>query len=379
MKNIGITGQSGFIGTHLANTLNLFPEKYKIIHFEDDFFLHSSKLNNFVKKCDIVVHLAAMNRHHEPQTIYDTNIRLVTQLINSLEETQSKPHLIFSSSIQEDIDNLYGKSKKVGRELLSKWAKKNNAVYTGFIFPNIFGPFGQPYYNSFIATFCHQISHGETPVIEIDKTVPLLYISDVVKHIMKAIDNKTEQTTGTVPETYKSKVSEVLNLLLSFGELYLKMGIIPNLDNHFERNLFNTFICYMDIKSHFPVKLKLNTDNRGNFVETIKLNTGGQVSYSTTKPGITRGDHFHIRKAERFAVIKGKARINIRKTGTNEVINFYIDADENPAYVDMPVWYTHNITNIGESELFTLFWVNEIYNQNDPDTYYENVEPEKTK
>ena len=175
-----------------------------------------------------------------------------------------------------------------------------------------------------------------------------------------------------VPHTSEIKVSILLQKLTEFKEDYFEKGILPNLDNSFDRNLFNTFVCYIDHQSFFPFKLKLNTDERGSFVETVKLHSGGQVSFSTTMPGITRGNHFHTRKAERFAVIKGKARIEIRRIGTNEVISFELDGKE-PSFVDMPVWYTHNITNIGDYELYTIFWINEHFDANDPDTYFEKV------
>ena len=150
------------------------------------------------------------------------------------------------------------------------------------------------------------------------------------------------------------------------------MGFIPELNDENEVNLFNTFRCYIDNIKHFPVTLVKHADYRGLFVETIKLGVGGQVSFSTTVPGITRGNHYHTRKIERFTVIKGKARIQLRKIGTNEVLNFELDG-ENPAYVDMPIWYTHNITNVGNDDLYTQFWINEWYNPEDEDTYFETV------
>ena len=168
------------------------------------------------------------------------------------------------------------------------------------------------------------------------------------------------------------KVSEILTLLNSYKNQYQDQGEIPSLHSTFELNLFNTFRCYMDIQNHFPVKFTQHTDPRGSFVEVIRLEIGGQVSFSTTVPGITRGNHFHTRKIERFAVIKGKALIQLRKIGTDEVLNFYLDGDA-PAYVDMPIWYTHNIKNIGDEVLYTNFWINEAYNPEDADTYFENV------
>jgi len=369
---IGITGQEGFVGQYLYNTLALCPEKFERINFSKDDFDSQTKLNDFVAQCDVIVHLAAMNRHTDPQVIYNTNIELVRKLILALETCQSKAHVLFSSSSQEENENLYGKSKKEGRELLTKWADKSGGKFTGLIIPNVFGPFGKPYYNSFIATFSHQLSRNEHPKIEKDADVKLIYIGDLVNVIISEILKKTGENILVVPHTDQKKVSEILALLEGFKSQYLQAGIIPELNDSFNVNLFNTFRCYMDIKNHYPVKFVKHSDPRGIFVEVIRLNVGGQVSFSTTVPGITRGNHFHTRKIERFAVIKGKALIQLRKIGTEEVFDFYLDGNE-PAYVDMPIWYTHNIKNIGDEELYTNFWINEFFNQDDPDTYFETV------
>ena len=376
---IGITGQAGFIGTHLFNTLGLYPDKYKRIPFDDNYFQSKDRLELFVKECDVIIHLAAMNRHHDPEVIYQTNIGLVRQLIDVLEKTKSSPHVLFASSTQEERDNLYGKSKKEGRELLETWADKNSGQFTGFIIPNVFGPFGNPYYNSVVATFCHQLTHNEQPRIDVDGEMKLIYVAELVQHFMEQIEDiKQNHKNDVVIETIQLqhttevKVSVILKVLESYKADYFEKGEIPPLNTSFDRNLYNTFLCYFDHKSFFPFKLKLNTDQRGSFIETIKLNSGGQVSFSTTIPGITRGNHFHTRKAERFAVIKGKALIELRRIGTKEVLSFKLDGNQ-PSFVDMPVWYTHNITNIGEEELYTIFWINEHFNSKDPDTFFENV------
>ena len=376
---IGITGQAGFIGTHLLNTLGLYPDKYKRIPFDDNYFQSKDRLELFVKECDVIIHLAAMNRHHDPEVIYQTNIGLVRQLIDVLEKTKSSPHVLFASSTQEERDNLYGKSKKEGRELLELWADKNSGQFTGFIIPNVFGPFGNPYYNSVVATFCHQLTHNEQPRIDVDGEMKLIYVAELVQHFMEQIEDiKQNHKNDVVIETIQLqhttevKVSVILKVLESYKADYFEKGEIPPLNTSFDRNLYNTFLCYFDHKSFFPFKLKLNTDQRGSFIETIKLNSGGQVSFSTTIPGITRGNHFHTRKAERFAVIKGKALIELRRIGTKEVLSFKLDGNQ-PSFVDMPVWYTHNITNIGEEELYTIFWINEHFNSKDPDTFFENV------
>lgn len=349
--------------------------------FKDEYFQSKAQLEAFVSQCDAVVHLAAMNRHDDPQVIYDTNIGLVKQLIDACEATNSKPHILFSSSTQEERDNLYGKSKKDGREMLESWAKRSKAPFTGLIIPNVFGPFGNPYYNSVIATFCHQLTHGEQPKIEVDGQLKLIYIGELVNEFYNCliangqrlkVNRLSPIASYNVPHTSEKKVSEILSLLKGYKENYFGMGIFPSLDDRFELNLFNTFVCYIDHATFFPFHLKLNTDDRGTFVETVKLNSGGQVSFSTTKPGITRGNHYHTRKAERFAVIKGKARIELRRIGTNEVLSFELDGEQ-PSFVDMPIWYTHNITNVGTEDVYTIFWINEPFDAADPDTYFETV------
>ena len=372
MLKIGITGQAGFVGKHLYNTLGLFPEEFKRIDFEKNFFEDQNQLNDFVSKCDVIVHLAAMNRHNDPNVIYATNLKLVQKLVDSLTETNSKAHVLFSSSTQEEKDNLYGRSKKEGRELMTEWAKGSGGKFTGLIIPNVFGPFGHPNYNSVVATFCHKLSHNDTPKIEIDGDLKLIYVGELVNEIIKEIRSREGKDEVLVAHTSESKVSTILAHLEHYKTHYQDKGIIPVLNNRFEVNLFNTFRCYMDIADHFPVKFTQHIDPRGAFVEVIRLNVGGQVSFSTTVPGITRGNHFHTRKIERFAVIKGKALIQLRQIGTEKILDFHLDGTE-PAYVDMPVWYTHNIKNTGEEELYTIFWINEFYDTNDPDTYFENV------
>lgn len=377
MIKVGITGQPGFVGTHLFNTLGLYPDEFERVPFEDAFFQSDAELRQFVKKCDVIVHLAAMNRHPDPQVIYEINLKLVNQLIDAMDVEQVRPHVLFSSSTQEERDNEYGKSKREGRTLLEKWAQRNDASFTGMVVPNVYGPFGRPNYNSFIATFCYKLTHGETPQVLQDSDVRLIYVGSLCNHILDKI--RAVRITGLpvierdkVPYDFDKKVTEILSLFEMFKDIYSDKGYIPELKDRNEVNLFNTFRCYMDTASLFPVKLVQHTDSRGVFVETIKLGVGGQVSFSTTVPGITRGNHYHIRKIERFTVIKGKARIQLRKIGTDEVLDYYLDGNE-PSYVDMPIWYTHNITNIGTEELYTQFWINEWYNPEDGDTFFEQV------
>lgn len=377
MIRIGITGQAGFVGTHLYNMLRLYPDEFVCVPFEDAFFADEEVLRTFVRDCDVIVHLAAMNRDPNPQVIYETNLRLVRQLIAAMEAEQVAPHVLFSSSTQEETDNEYGRSKREGRELLEQWAERNRASFSGFVIPNVFGPFCRPNYNSFIATFCHKLTHGETPQVLVDSSVKLIYVSNLCRFILYTIRERKAANSPVrerihVPHDFEKKVTEILALLDGYRTLYFEQGIIPILTDADEVNLFNTFRAYIDHQTHFPVQLVQHADPRGVFVETIKLGVGGQVSFSTTVPGITRGNHYHTRKIERFTVIKGKARIQLRRVGTTEVFNFFLDGSS-PSYVDMPVWYTHNITNIGDTELYTQFWINEWYDPTDGDTYFEEV------
>ncbi|MBL1410334.1 polysaccharide biosynthesis C-terminal domain-containing protein [Sphingobacterium faecale] len=372
MKRVGITGQNGFVGSHLYNTLGLFSEEFERIDFNKEFFESENDLDAFVASCDVIVHLAAMNRHESEQIIYETNVGLVQKLVDALRRTGSKAHVLMSSSTQEERDNLYGRSKREGRELLVSWAQEAGGKFTGLIIPNVFGAFGKPFYNSFVATFSYQLTHGETPIVSNDGEVKLIYVQELVDTIIQEIRSDKGNAKLLVEPTAVKKVSEVLDLLEDYKTKYLEGGEIPVIKDSFEHNLFNTYRTYIDHKSHYPVKFVQHTDPRGAFVEVIRLGIGGQCSFSTTVPGITRGNHYHTRKIERFAVIKGKALIQLRKIGTDEVLDFYLDGTE-PAYVDMPIWYTHNIKNIGEEELYTIFWINEPFNPEDADTYFEVV------
>lgn len=372
MKKIGITGQHGFVGYHLNNSLNLFKSEFEIIPFKRSYFNNENALDEFVGQCDVIVHLAAVNRHNDANVIHSTNIELVRKLKDSLIRTRSAAHVILSSSTQEEKDNVYGKSKKEGRMIFSDWASQSDGRFSGLIIPNVFGPFGHPYYNSVVATFCHQITHDESPKIEVDGQLNLIYVGDLVDEIISVIRNQDNTHELIVPHRHVAKVSELLNMITNFHEEYSVSGEIPTITSKFEYQLFNTYRCYMDIPNYFPRKYKQHTDHRGAFTEIGRIGIGGQVSFSTTVPGVTRGNHFHTRKIERFAVIKGKALIQLRRVGTQEVIDFELNGGE-PAYVDMPIWYTHNIKNIGNDDLYTIFWINEPYNQEDPDTYLEVV------
>lgn len=376
MIRVGITGQSGFIGTHLYNTLGLYPGEFSRVPFRNGWFGEPEALAGFVGRCDVIVHLSAVNRHPDGQALYDANVELVEKLIRAMESARVRPHVLFSSSVQQELDNPYGQSKLRGSELFIRWAECAEASYTGLVIPNVFGPFGRPDHNSFVATFCHRLTHGEAPEIQTDKAVDLLYVGSLCREIVEEIRRRSG-TRASVEEfrvspDFRSAVSQVLGWLMEFRDVYLDRGEFPFLPSDDQRNLFNTFRSYIDPDTHFPVLLKRNEDPRGVFVETVRSGGSGQVSFSTTRPGITRGEHYHTRKIERFTVLKGRARICLRRIGTDRIYEFLLDG-ESPAYVDMPVWYTHNITNVGTDDLYTQFWIDQPYDPSDPDTFYEPV------
>jgi UDP-2-acetamido-2,6-beta-L-arabino-hexul-4-ose reductase len=371
MIKVGVTGSHGFIGWHLCCTLKLDNNKYELIEFKRNWFNENIKLDSFVSKCDIIIHLAGLNRHSDENEILSTNVGLAEILVQSFKRTGYKGQIIFSSSIQEEKKNTFGNSKKKARELFSNWANASGANFIGLIIPNVFGPFGLPFYNSVVSTFCHQLINDQTPIIDSDKSLKLIYINDLVKQIVELFESNLGNLI-VIKHTFNCKVSDILEILIKFKYKYYESGQIPYFKNQFEVDLFNTFRSFFNLNKHYPIKYKDNIDNRGNFVEIIRSERSGQVSFSTTKKGVTRGNHFHKRKIERFSVIKGEALIQLRKIGTTEIINFYLSGDE-PAYVDMPIWYIHNITNIGTDDLYTIFWINELYDKTDTDTYFENV------
>jgi UDP-2-acetamido-2,6-beta-L-arabino-hexul-4-ose reductase len=372
MKKIGITGQNGFVGYHLFQLLKYTRKDFELIDFKRSFFEDELKLDDFVNQCDVIVHLAAVNRHQSIEKLYEINVLLAQTLIDSLNRTGAKPHVIISSSTQEERDNLYGASKKQVRDLFSTWATQTNSCFTGMIIPNVFGPFGLPFYNSVVATFCHQLTHDQTPNIDVDGQLNLIYVGDLVDQIIQKIDSNDNTHHCLVKEGSVQKVSEILNDLKNFKDVYMNSGEIPELNSIYHIQLFNTFRSFIDFKTYSPKYLTPHRDNRGSFVEIIRHGISGQTSYSTTVPEITRGNHFHTRKIERFTVIQGKALIQLRKIGTDKVLSFELEGNQ-PSFVDMPVWYTHNIKNIGEEELITVFWINEPFDPKDPDTYFENV------
>ena len=346
-------------------------ERFEVLPFEDSYYDNPQAFTEFAANADVIVHLAGVNRD-EPEVVYQKNIELMEKLLEYCDAAESKPVILFSSSTQIERDNEYGRGKKRAMELLEAWTQKSGASAVSMVVPNVFGDSGRPFYNSVVATFCHQVTHGEQPTIIKDGQMTMIYINDLIEDIVRLID---EKIGGYRVEYLKPraeiKISEVLSLLNKFRDYYYDSGMVPAIHSDFERDLYNTFVTYMDA-ADWERNLKLNTDDRGSFVEVFKLENGGQVSFPTTKPGITRGNHYHVRKNEKFCVVSGAASIKLRRIGTDKIIEYKVSGDK-PSWVEMPIYYTHNITNIGDTELVTLFWINEHFNPDDPDTFFEKV------
>ena len=367
--NVGITGSDGFIGKSLSNFFKI-KSKINLFLLNKEEFKSEKKIINFVKDCDVIIHLAAINRDNDLNKLYETNIQLVKSLINACEESKSKPTIFFASSTQDTLNNSYGKSKLEGRKLFERWSKKNNTNYTTLIIPNVFGPYCKPFYNSVVSTFCYQLINRETPEIKNDALINFIYVYDLAEQIYNSVTSSEKSVNDIIIKSdLNIKVSDLLIKIRKIHNLYYKKNIFPKLENEFDRNLFITYISYI-LNNFFPKSHFLNIDSRGEFSELVKAKTMGQFSYSVTKPGIVRGNHFHTRKIERFSVIEGSAVLKIRKINSKEINEYVLNKNN---FIDIQPWHTHSIENTGTDNLITLFWINEHYNINDPDTYNEKV------
>ena len=366
MARIGITGASGFIGWHFRCRLFGLKE-VETIMLDDAAFNDPEAMRSFVVSCDAIVHLAGMNRGEE-DAIYETNVRLTQTLIDACEAANVRPHILFASSTHRTRETAYGRSKKESEVRLRAWSERAGSSVTVMIFPNVFGEHGRPHYNSAVATFCDQIYKHEPSEINREGMIELVHVQEVAAHIVRFI---LERQTGEVRiQGTEINVGELYDLLSSMMREY-ESGIVPRLDRPLRTALFNTLRSFLpsDWAPKYPEK---KTDERGWLFEAIKSENGGQTFISKTNPGITRGNHFHLRKVERFCVISGSAEIKLRRLFTDEIRVYRVDG-EKPCWIDMPTLWTHNISNIGSSELITAFWSNEIFNPSDPDTFAHPV------
>ena len=365
-----VTGSNGFVGKNLIAELK---NKGYIDIYEFDKDTKKSLLAEYVKECEFVFHLAGINRPKNEKEFMEGNYGFTHELLELLKKHNNKAPVLITSSIQAERDNPYGISKKATEELLFAYGKETGVKVLVYRLANLFGKWCRPNYNSVVATFCHNIARDlDTQVNAPNEELILCYIDDVLVEFVAALERR-ETRAGKfciVPITYKITLGDLADKLYSFGKNRETL-IMPSLESNFDRALYGTFLSYL-AEDNFSYKLKKNVDNRGWLAEFIKSKSMGQIFISKTKPGITRGNHWHHTKVEKFLVIQGEAVIKFRKIDSDEVIEYKVNG-ETPEVVDIPTGYTHSIVNIGEEDVITLFWASEIFNLDKPDTHYLEV------
>ena len=332
-------------------------------------FASSSALAEFVVGLDVIVHLAGMNRGEDSE-LESVNVGLASALVAACERTGAKPHIVFSSSTHVERATAYGRSKKAAAECLRCWAGRSGGSLTNLILPHVFGEFGKPFYNSVVSTFCYQLAHQEEPKIIVDGGLELVHVQRVAEQIVEAFQNRVEGDLRVAGDPIRT--SDLLERLRRMSSLYQR-HVIPDLRQALDLRLFNTYRSYL-FPRHYPVTVEVHSDDRGGLFEAVRSLNPGQVFFSTTRPGITRGGHYHTRKVERFLVTNGEAVIRLRKLFSSDLVEFRVSGSK-PQYVDMPTFFTHDITNVGSGELMTAFWAHEIFDVEDSDTYAEPVTP----
>jgi UDP-2-acetamido-2,6-beta-L-arabino-hexul-4-ose reductase len=365
-----VTGAKGFIGKNLIAELK--NRNYTEI-FEYGRDTDPSLLDEYCKEADFVFHLAGVNRPKEQSEFMKGNFGFTSDLLNSLKKHNNTCPVMISSSIQAELDNPYGKSKKAVEDLLFAYGKETGAKVLVYRFPNVFGKWCRPNYNSAIATFCHNIAH-DLPIQVNDRNVVmnLVYIDDVVNELINALENN-ENKRGEfceVPVVYTITLGEIVNLIYSFKKSREDKSI-PNMADEFVKKLYSTYVSYLP-EDQFSYKLKMNIDHRGSFTEFIKTPDRGQISVNISKPGITKGNHWHHTKNEKFLVVSGKGVIRFRRIDSDDVLEYFVSGDKLEV-VDIPIGYTHNIQNLGDSDMVTIMWANEPFDPESSDTYYLEV------
>ena len=365
-----ITGAKGFVARNLIAELRNkgFTELY-----ECDIDTSSELLDSYTKDCSFVFHLAGVNRPKEVSEFMQGNFGFSNVLLNSLIKNSNKSPILVSSSIQAELNNPYGESKKAGEDLLFEYAEENNTKVFVYRLPNVFGKWCKPNYNSAVATFCNNIANDLPIQINDPKVLmKLVYIDDVVASFIDKLKNATtnNQPYETVSPVHEIELGAIVELLNGFKQSRENLQI-PDMSDAFTKKLYSTYLSYLP-EDKFSYLLKTNIDNRGSFTEFLKTKERGQVSINISKPGITKGNHWHHTKNEKFFVVSGSGVIRFRKIGSNEIVEYYVSGDKLEV-VDIPVGYTHNIENLGELDMVTVMWVNEIYDNEKPDTYFLSV------
>jgi UDP-2-acetamido-2,6-beta-L-arabino-hexul-4-ose reductase len=365
-RRIGITGASGLVGWHLACAIKAAGHDEIRMAGRSE-FSDPARLDDFVAGCDVVVHLAGLNRG-EASEVEETNVWLAGQLTTAVERSGSVPMVIFANSTHRDLNTPYGRSKQRAAACFRESSQRTSFPFVDLVLPNVFGELGLPFANSAVSTFCHQLANNEDPKIIEDREVELVHAQDVAERILACMESRDSREIRL--RGHDIKVSDLLQRLHDLAAHY-GGAMLPELPTRFDRQLFNTLRSYRFL-ARPSEPLILREDERGAFVELAKRKGEGQVSYSWTHPGVTRGNHFHLEKIERFVVLEGIADIKVRKLFSQEVVTVAVDG-RRPCAVDMPTLHTHSITNAGSGVLLTMFWVDEIFDPGRPDTFVEPV------
>lgn len=372
-----VTGAKGFVGKNVL--LRLKQEGFEdVVPFDID--TPEEILDAAVKDCDFVLHFAGVNRPKNASEFMTGNFGFTTKLLEKLKNANNKASFLITSSIQAALDNPYGKSKKAAEDYIFEYAKQTGINAYVYRLPNVFGKWCRPNYNSAIATFCNNIARG-LPITVNDPNVNMhvVYIDDIADEIVRALKGVPTHGDGIeiaekfcmVPVTHRARLEEIVDMIRSFKESRGNLEIADMTVGSLSSKLYSTYLSYLP-ENDFSYPLNMHIDERGSFTEFMRTSDRGQVSVNITKPHITKGNHWHHSKNEKYIVVKGKASIRFRKVGDDKVIEYLSDG-ENLKVVDIPTGYVHCIENIGDGDLVTIMWANEPFNPEKPDTYFEKV------
>jgi len=366
-----VTGANGFIGKNLCATLEQNKE-YQLL--KADILTSSQELTAYLQECEFIFHLAGINRPKEEKEFFIGNADYTTQIVNELKDLGRKVPILFTSSIQVERDNPYGQSKLLGEQALKDYAQDTGAPVYIYRLTNVFGKWSRPNYNSVVATFCYNIAR-ELP-IQVDNAeavINLCYIDDVIAEFFKALQGcptKINDFYCEVSEIHPIKLGILANLIRSFKESRNNLTV-ADMSDPLTKKLYSTYLSFLP-EDNFSYPLKMNIDQRGSFTEFIRTSERGQISVNVSKPGVTKGNHWHHSKNEKFLVVSGRGVIRLRKIGEEKVIEHYVSGDKLEV-IDIPPGYTHNIENFGDTDMVTIMWANECFDPEKPDTYFEEV------
>lgn len=365
-----VTGANGFVGKNLIAELD--NRGYKDI-YKFDIDTDKSLLDEYAKNCEFVFHLAGVNRPKDEKEFMEGNFGFTTELLELLKKYNNKAPILITSSIQAEKDNPYGMSKKAGEELLFNYSRETGTKALVYRLPNLFGKWSRPNYNTVVATYCYNIARDlDIQINNPEAELTLCYIDDVLDEFMRAFqgDETKNGEYCCVPITHKIQLGDLADRIKSFKESRRYLSI-PQMDDELTKKLYSTYLSFLP-ESEFSYDLKMNCDNRGSFTEFIRTLDRGQVSINVSKPGITKGNHWHHTKNEKFLVVSGTGLIRFRKIDSSEIIEYRVSG-EKLQVVDIPTGYTHSIVNIGDTDMVTVMWANEVFNPEKPDTYFLEV------